>query len=132
VPPDRGALEGAAVHRRDALGYDAASLSGAARTLVAETLRPAPFSLWRAAARVTAPSLVLFGSDDRLVHPRLAARAARTFRDARVLVLPETGHIAQIEHPGRVAGLFRDMVEQARSPGAASPGNSGRRDQVDA
>jgi pimeloyl-ACP methyl ester carboxylesterase len=132
VHQDRIALEVAAVHRRDSLGYDAASLSAAARTLVAETLRPAPFSLWRAAAQVTAPSLVLFGADDRLVHPRLAARAARTFRDARVLVLPETGHIAQIEHHGLVARLFRDMVDQTRSSGAAGPGNSGRRDQVDA
>jgi pimeloyl-ACP methyl ester carboxylesterase len=132
VHPDRVALEVEALRRRDALSYDAASLSAAARTLVAETLRPAPFSLWRAAARVTAPSLVLFGSHDRLVHPRLAARAIRIFANARVLVLPETGHIAQIEHPGRVAGLFREMVEQAHAAGGAGPGNSGRRDPVDA
>ena len=82
--PDRFAFEVEALRRRDALSYDAASLVGAARTLVTETLRPCPFSLWRAAGRVTAPSLVLFGRDDRLVHPRLAARAARAFRDARV------------------------------------------------
>jgi len=41
VHQDRIALEVEAVHRRDALGYDAASLSAAARTLVAEArLRP--------------------------------------------------------------------------------------------
>ena len=124
-------LEVEALRRRDALSYDAASLVGAARTLVAETLRPAPFSLWRAAARVTAPSLVLFGRDDRLVHPRLAERAARAFRDARVRVLPETGHLAQMERPGLVAALFREMVAETRSPGADT-GNSGRRDPVDA
>jgi pimeloyl-ACP methyl ester carboxylesterase len=131
VHPDRFALEVEALRRRDALSYDAASLVGAARTLVAETLRPSPFSLWRAAARVTAPSLVLFGRDDRLVHPRLAERAARAFRDARVRVLPEAGHLAQMECPGVVAARFREMVAETRSPGADT-GNSGHRDSVDA
>jgi pimeloyl-ACP methyl ester carboxylesterase len=128
---DRFALEVEALSRRDALSYDAASLVGAARTLVAETLRPSPFSLWRAAAQVTAPSLVLFGRDDRLVHPRLAERAARAFRNARVRVLPETGHLAQMECPGLVAALFRELAAETRSPGAGA-GNSGRRDPVDA
>jgi pimeloyl-ACP methyl ester carboxylesterase len=131
VHPDRFALEVEALRRRDTLSYDAASLVGAARTLVTETLRPSPFSLWRAAARVTAPSLVLFGRDDRLVHPRLADRAARVFRDGRVRVLPETGHLAQMECPAVVAALFREMVEETRPPGADT-GNSGRRDPVDA
>lgn len=131
VHPDRFAYEVEALRRRDALSYDAASLIGASRTLVAETLRPYPFSLWQAAGRVTAPSLVLFGRDDRLVHPRLADRAARVFRDARVQVLPETGHLAQFERPGLVAALFREMVEEARTRGTDA-GNSGRRDPVDA
>ena len=127
--PDRFAAEVEALRRRDGLGYEAASLVGAARTLVGETLRPAPLSLWRAAARVTAPCLVLFGQDDRLVHPRLAVRAARDFRDARVRVLPATGHLAQMERPGLVAALFREMVDEIRGEDA---GNSGRRDPVDA
>jgi pimeloyl-ACP methyl ester carboxylesterase len=131
VHPDRFALEVEALRRRDALPYDVASLVGASRTLVAETLRPYPFSLWRAAERVAAPSLVLFGSHDRLVNPRLAARATRAFRHARVTVVPETGHIGQMEHPDLVAALFREMVEETRTP-AAEAGNSGRRDPVDA
>jgi pimeloyl-ACP methyl ester carboxylesterase len=127
IHPDRFALEVEALRRRDALSYDAASLVGASRTLVFETLRPFPFSLWQAAGRVTAPSLVLFGRHDRLVQPRLADRAARAFRSARVQVLPETGHIGQMERPGLIAVLFREMVEDAREAG-----NSGRRDPVDA
>jgi pimeloyl-ACP methyl ester carboxylesterase len=128
--PDRFTAEVDALRRRDALSHEPASLVGAARTLVGETLRPAPFSLWRAAERVTAPCLVLFGADDRLVHPRLADRAARVFRDSRVHVLPDTGHLAQMEQPGVVAALFREMVAETRNRGA--PGNSGRRDPVDA
>jgi pimeloyl-ACP methyl ester carboxylesterase len=118
--PDRFALEVEALRHRDALSYEATSLARAARTLVLETFRPGPWSLWHAAGRVTAPSLVLFGSRDRLVDPRLAARAAGTFRDARVEVLPETGHIAQMECPALVAALFREMVDETRARGAES------------
>jgi pimeloyl-ACP methyl ester carboxylesterase len=127
IHPDRFADEVEALRRRDALTHDARSLARAARTLVAETLRPRPFSLWGAAGRVRAPSLVLFGSHDRLVNPRLAARAARAFRNVRVVVLPQMGHIAQMERPGAVASLFREMVEATRDAG-----NSGRRAPVDA
>jgi pimeloyl-ACP methyl ester carboxylesterase len=119
--PDRFALEVEELRRRDTLGYEATSLARSARTLVCETFRPGPLSsLWQEAGRVTAPSLVLFGSHDRLVHPRLAGRAASTFRDARVAVLPETGHLAQMERPGLVATLFREMVDGTRARGAAS------------
>jgi pimeloyl-ACP methyl ester carboxylesterase len=128
---DRFAAEVEALRRRDALSHEPASLVGAARTLVGETLRPAPLSLWRAARRVTAPCLVLFGQHDRLVHPRLAVRATRVFRDARVLVLPDTGHLGQMERPGAVAALFREMVAETRDRGEDA-GNSGRRDPVDA
>lgn len=143
VHPERFAQEVEALTRRDALPYGAYSTARAARTLVGETLRPGPLSLWRAAARVTAPSLVLYGSHDRLVNPRNAARAASTFPDARATVLPETGHLAQMERPALVAGLFREMVDETRArardggqfpPGGdpRAPGNAGRRDPVDA
>ena len=131
VHPDRVALSVAELRRRDALGYDAAAVVGAARTLVAETFRPRPFSLWRDAARLRMPALVLFGTHDKLVSPRLAARAARTFPNAKVIVLPDTGHLGQMEHPATVASLFREMVEETRTRGDEA-GNSGQRDPVDA
>jgi pimeloyl-ACP methyl ester carboxylesterase len=118
--PDRFAHEVAMVRRRDGLGHDAASLVGAARTLVGETLSPRPFSLWRAAAQITAPGLVLFGSHDRLVSAALAAPAARAFRNARVEVLPHVGHIGQMERPDLVAARFREMVEKTGMPGAGT------------
>jgi pimeloyl-ACP methyl ester carboxylesterase len=127
IHPDRFELEVEALRQRDGLSHGARTLACAARTLVAETLRPRPFSLWDAAQRVTARSLVLYGSHDQLVNPRLAARAVRAFRNARVVVLPRTGHIAQMECPRVVAALFREMVEATRDAG-----NSGRRDPVDA
>jgi len=117
IHPDRFALEVAELRRRDRLDYADATLTGAARAMTVEYLRPRPLSLWRDAERVRVPVLALYGSHDQLVHPRGAARAARAFLaapDARVLVLPRTGHVAQMEHPGLVAGHFREMVIRTR------------------
>ena len=38
-----------------------------------------------------------------LVDVRMAGRAAHQFADARVVVLPRTGHVAHMEHPDAVA-----------------------------
>jgi pimeloyl-ACP methyl ester carboxylesterase len=118
--PDRFAHEVAMLRRLDELGHGPATLVGAARTLVGETVSPPPLSLWRAVRQITAPTLVLFGSHDVLVSPSLAAPAARAFGNARVEVLAETGHIGQMERPGAVADRFREMVQRAGMPDAAS------------
>lgn len=134
VHPARVALATAELRRRDELGYDAEVIALAARALVAETLRPGAFSLWRDAERLRVPALVLFGDHDQLVSPSLAARAVRAFHGARVMVLPRTGHLGQMEQPAKIASLFREMVDSARAerrPGEA-PGNAGHRAPVDA
>ena len=99
----RFATEVAELTRRDELGHAAAVLIGSVRTLTAEFLRKGRHSAWRDAARVTAPTLVIYGSRDRLVDARVAGRAAHQFADARVVVLPRTGHVAHMEQPDAVA-----------------------------
>lgn len=108
--PLRYAEEAAEVRRRDELGYVHEVIIGSARGLVHEYLRPGPRSLWRDAARVTAPTLVLYGSQDRLVRPAMAARAARAFPAARVLLLPRLGHVAMMERPDLVAREMRALL----------------------
>jgi pimeloyl-ACP methyl ester carboxylesterase len=117
VHPVRFALAAEEIRRRDGLDYDPVSITHSARALVAETFRPSRFSLWHAATRIQAPALVLFGSHDRLVSPRLATTAQRSFRNAVVTVMPQTGHIAQMERPALVANLFREMVGRAQDRG---------------
>jgi pimeloyl-ACP methyl ester carboxylesterase len=115
IHPGRFADEVAELERRDRLSYSGDVMIGAARAITREYLRPGIASLWRDAERIRVPVLAVYGSHDRLVHPRGAARAARAFRDApdaNVLVLPRSGHVAQMEHPARVAALFREMVER--------------------
>jgi pimeloyl-ACP methyl ester carboxylesterase len=114
VHPDRITAEVDQTRRRDKLRYSDDVLIGAARAIAVEYLRPAARSLWRDAERISVPVLAIYGSHDRLVNPRMAARAARAFRDARVLVLPRTGHVAMLEHPVEVAARFREMVESTR------------------
>jgi len=108
--PERRAEAIAEVVRRDGLGYASEALIGSGRALVGEYIRRGPGSLWRDAALVPAPTLVVHGSHDRLVNPVTAARAARTFRDCRVVVLPRIGHVAMMERPDLVAAEIREFL----------------------
>jgi hypothetical protein len=64
------------------------------------------------------PTLVIYGSHDRLVRPAMAALAARSFRGARVVVLPRMGHVAMMERPDLVAKEMRGMLGSAARTGA--------------
>jgi pimeloyl-ACP methyl ester carboxylesterase len=120
VHPRRLAEEVAELTRRDGLGYADAVLLAAARGIVTEYMRRGPRSLWHDAARVKAPTLVIYGSHDRLVRPAMAALAARAFRGGRVVVLSGTGHVAMMERPGLVAKEMRELFAAARYPAAAA------------
>jgi pimeloyl-ACP methyl ester carboxylesterase len=118
VHPARIEEEVAEVERQDGLGYVYDVLLSSAKGVVSEYLRRGPQTLWRDAARITAEALVIYGSHDRLVNPRMAVRAARTFRHARVLVLSGTGHVAQMERPDEVASEMRIMMSAAAARAA--------------
>jgi pimeloyl-ACP methyl ester carboxylesterase len=119
VHAKRRAEEVEELTRRDGLGYADDVLLATARGLVAEYVRRGPRALWRDAVRVTAPTLVIYGSHDRLVRPAMAALAARAFRNARVVVLPRIGHVAMMERPGLVAKEMRGMLAATRRPARA-------------
>jgi pimeloyl-ACP methyl ester carboxylesterase len=113
----------AEMERRDTLDYADDALIGAARTITAEYLRPgwSADNAWRQARAVRCPVLAVYGSHDPLVSARMAGRAAREFGDCRVIVLPYTRHVAQMEHPARVAAEFRELVAAARARRAGDP-----------
>jgi pimeloyl-ACP methyl ester carboxylesterase len=88
------------------------------RSLVGSFLRaylPGSGSLWRTAARVTAPTLVIGGERDRLVDVRVAPQAAHVIPDARLLVLREVGHVAQMEAPEIVARAIIGLLDDVRA-----------------
>jgi len=128
IAAERFAVEVAELARRDALSYANAALIGCVRTLVAESMRGGPLSPWRDAARVTVPTLVIYGSRDRMVSARMAGRAARLFRDSRVVVLPRTGHVAMMEHPAAVAAEIEMLLDGSTALNRPGPPAAARRE----
>lgn len=102
--------------RADERDHGITALGGSLRGLVAEYFRPpGPSALWRQAAAVSAPTLLVYGRHDRLVDPRMARRALRTFPQARVAIFAESGHVAQMEQPEEVARVFRGFHRAVRN-----------------
>jgi pimeloyl-ACP methyl ester carboxylesterase len=110
VPPERLAEAAADVRARADRGWQTAAFVRSLRGLVGGYL-PGARSLWRAATRVIAPTLVVWGDRDKLVTVALAPRTARAIRGARLLVLPGVGHVAQMEEPETVARAFLALRE---------------------
>jgi pimeloyl-ACP methyl ester carboxylesterase len=113
VASDRFAEAVAEVERRATLPYSVEALAGSARGLLQWYAVTGPHSLWRLAGRVSAPTLVLYGRQDRLVPHRGASKAKLAFPDATVVVLPRSGHVAQMEQPELVARLVRRHLDRA-------------------
>jgi pimeloyl-ACP methyl ester carboxylesterase len=70
-------------------------------------------SLWTAARQVAAPALVIWGERDKLVTPRKAPRTTAALPHARLLMLADTGHVAQMEEPVAVARAVLGMWQAA-------------------
>jgi pimeloyl-ACP methyl ester carboxylesterase len=114
VPAERRLEAVQEAQRRSDLVHEGQAMMASLRSLMIAYLSRGPDTLWGLAARVQAPTLLLYGLQDRLVDPRSSRRAARTFRDARLVVLPRSGHVAQMEHPRVVARAVRDLLDDAR------------------
>jgi pimeloyl-ACP methyl ester carboxylesterase len=116
--PQRLAEALAETAARDALPYARDAYLQSLRGLLATYRDASDQRPWRLAEQVRCPVLVLHGRADRLVDPRGADRASRHFGNVRVVVLPDTGHVAMQEHPARVAAHWRAFVaEMVDRPG---------------
>ncbi|MGV9990412.1 alpha/beta fold hydrolase [Streptomyces sp. NPDC003374] len=123
------------MERRLRLPYFWDAMARSARGLVDAYTLGGQHGLWRQAERVLAPTLLVYGGRDRLVGFRMAQRAARAFRDSRLVTLPDAGHVAMMEYPETVATAFRellvgtgelDAVKARRTETAGGPGGPGR------
>jgi pimeloyl-ACP methyl ester carboxylesterase len=115
------------MERRLQLPYFWDAMTRSARGLVNAYTLGGQHALWRQAERVLAPTLLVYGGRDQLVGFRMAQKAARAFRDSRLLTLPGAGHVAMMEYPETVAGAFRDFAAY----GATSDGSVGGSDKRD-
>ncbi|MFC8196614.1 alpha/beta fold hydrolase [Streptomyces sp. NPDC060006] len=98
------------MERRLALPYFWDAMARSARGIVNAYTLGGQHGLWRQAERVLAPTLLVYGGRDQLVSYRMAQRAARAFRDSRLLTLPHAGHVAMMESPETVATAFRELL----------------------
>jgi pimeloyl-ACP methyl ester carboxylesterase len=63
--------------------------------------------------RVSAPTLLVWGESDRIVPPRYADDFRAAIAGARVEVIPEAGHLPQVEQPDRLAEAIEQFLSAA-------------------
>ena len=113
VPRNRIDEAIAEMARRRELPWSTDAFTASLRALARSYLVLGPRSLWRQAGLVRAPTLVVWGTEDKLVPVELAARTAASVPDSRLLVLPNVGHVAQLEAPETTARATLALIEDA-------------------
>jgi pimeloyl-ACP methyl ester carboxylesterase len=86
-----------------------AALGPAVNAIIKDWLARPEKSMWAVAHRVHVPTLVVWGGQDKVISVRKAVRTTRLLRRGRLLVLPRTGHTAQMERPVTVARAVLGM-----------------------
>ena len=61
--------------------------------------------------RIQAPTLVLWGKQDRLVPPAYAQEFARRIPGSKVEIIDQAGHVLGLEHPARLAELTEQFLK---------------------
>ncbi len=124
VPANRLAEAAADVSARRELEWAHRAMLASLRGLAAMYLNRGPSSAWRLMRRISAPTLVVWGTRDRLVHVSNAAKVARAIPNASLLVLDDIGHVAQLEDPVTTAraicGLLGRVGEQDSGVGVGA------------
>jgi pimeloyl-ACP methyl ester carboxylesterase len=127
-PPQRFAESVEEAKERAQMPWAAQAMVRSGRGLAAVGARGGP-GFWSALQRIAAPTLVLWGEADRLVAPDLAPYVTSAVPAARLLVLPDIGHVAMMEDPVTTAravlGLLEDTTEQPTAAGPLSGGVAG-------
>lgn len=71
---------------------------------------------WDRAQRTEAPTLIVWGREDRLVPVRLGRRLARVMPRAELVVLPGVGHVPQFEVPEETRQLVLGFLDKLNPP----------------
>jgi pimeloyl-ACP methyl ester carboxylesterase len=76
---------------------------------------------------IACPTLIVWGTEDRLVPVRDAAEFERLIPDARRVVWPETGHVPMLERPAAFNALVEEFVAEGAGGRKGRRGARGRR-----
>lgn len=77
-------------------------------------------------ATISCPTLVLVGADDAITPPELAAETAAGIPDARLVVVPDCGHLSTLEQPDAVTAALVQWLTYPRRAHPARGSHSGR------
>ncbi|MBV6699944.1 alpha/beta hydrolase [Kitasatospora aureofaciens] len=91
------------------------------RTLAGDPYMHDP-KLLRRLGRVTVPSLLLWGESDRIVTPAYGTAYADALGNGRFEVVPEAGHLPQIEQPEATFALIDAHLRRSSTRAAIAPG----------
>lgn len=69
------------------------------------------YDLHQALSHITCPALLIWGEEDRVLHPDNCQGFARQIPHLEVVKLPKTGHMAMIERPEMTARLVEKFLE---------------------
>lgn len=86
------------------------ALVGSARGLVSELLGRSDQKALKRLAQVKKPSLFIYGRHDSLVDSTGAFKVTKAVPQARVVVFPHSGHVAQMEDPDLVAMAWKEFI----------------------
>ena len=100
--PRRGELS-------DALVEDALASSGQYRAF---TRAAGTWSVECALPGLNVPTLLIWGSKDRIMPSRIGQRYLRLLPDAEMVTIQGAGHSPHLEHPDEFAALLREFVEK--------------------
>jgi len=100
------------------------SAQGSANTMLGyQARRPSLYDLTADMARIAVPTLIVAGDeDDAVLEPSLMMK--RTIPTAGLVVLPNSGHMTNLEDPALFNRLLEDFfhqVEAGRWPARAAP-----------
>src|SRR4051794_21314879 len=76
---------------------------------------------------ITCPTLIVWGTEDRLIPVRDSAEFERLIPDARRVVWPETGHVPMLERPAAFNALVEEFVAEGAGGRKGRRGPRGRR-----
>lgn len=110
VNPHVNELIVAEVRERDRHPYAGDAMLSSLRGLLRTFMDPSGDRPWSLARRLRQPVLAIYGTQDVLVDVRSAKVARAALGADRVVVLDDCGHVAQMEHPERVARLWTTRI----------------------
>lgn len=97
--------------RRDRLTYPPDAFVQSLRGLFRTMVEKGPERPWKLAEKVVCPTLLIYGGQDELIDAKAAHQAGNRIPDARVVLLPDCGHVAQMEHPEQIIGFWNELID---------------------